>query len=286
MADNFEFPRITVVTPTFNRAEYLEETIRSVVEQNYPELEYIIVDGGSTNPRVLEIIRKYQDRLAWWISERDSGHAEAIRKGFDRATGDILAWLCSDDLYLPGALRIVGETFRDHPEAEVVYGDYWHIDLYGNKLAEFAALPYCRLVMFGGNNLQQPAAFWRRELYQRVGGQLGGERLEYNVYEPQVELFARFVKASARFVRANFALTAMRVHPKQVTATDFANARRHSLRAMRQAYPYLSLPGIYQAIKCAMRIRQASYYLLSGRRRYLIDALRRRIALPAARRLG
>src|ERR1044071_5583992 len=113
--------KITVVTPSFNQAKYLETTLRSVHEQDYPCVEHIVMDGGSTDGSV-EILRKYSAHLAYWCSEKDRGQADAIAKGFQRATGDILCWLNSDDVFLPGALRAVSEYFTRHPEAEVVCG--------------------------------------------------------------------------------------------------------------------------------------------------------------------
>src|ERR1051325_5944309 len=105
-------PKISIVTPSFNQGIYLEETIRSVLDQNYPNLEYIVIDGGSTDDTV-EIIQRHQRHLAYWVSEKDSGAADAIAKGFRRSTGSILAYLNSDDTYLPGALHTVARVFTE-----------------------------------------------------------------------------------------------------------------------------------------------------------------------------
>src|SRR5579864_2747619 len=110
-----EYPPITVVTPSLNQAEFLEETIRSVLDQNYPNLEYIICDGGSSDNSV-EIIKRYQDRLAWWVSEKDQGQSNAINKGFSKASGDLLGYINSDDTLAPGALMAAAEAYRQGHE--------------------------------------------------------------------------------------------------------------------------------------------------------------------------
>jgi len=124
---NGDWPKISVVTPSFNQGRYIEATIKSVVEQGYPNLEYLIMDGGSTDGTV-EIIEKYSDQLTYWVSEPDEGQTDALIKGFDRASGDILCWLCSDDLFEARTLQEVAETFVEHPDWEVVYGDSFWID--------------------------------------------------------------------------------------------------------------------------------------------------------------
>lgn len=116
------WPRISIVTPSYNQAEFLERTIFSVLNQNYPKLEYIIIDGGSTDGSV-EIIKKYDKYLTFWVSEKDNGQADAIRKGFARATGEILAWINSDDTYLPGTFLKVAKAFIKNPKVDLIFGN-------------------------------------------------------------------------------------------------------------------------------------------------------------------
>ena len=103
MSTSSNFPKVSIITPSYNQGRFLEASILSVLEQDYPNLEYIVVDGGSKDESV-EIIKKYQERLSWWVSEKDKGHADALNKGFSHATGEILAWLNSDDIYFPSAV--------------------------------------------------------------------------------------------------------------------------------------------------------------------------------------
>ena len=158
-------PKISVVTPSFNQASFLEETIQSVLSQGYPDLEYIVMDGGSTDGSA-EIIRKYADRLADWKSAKDGGQADAIRTGFARATGEILCWLNSDDTIAPGTLRRVGEFFAAHPDVDLVYGDLNLVDAEGKRL--YTARPLLRLGILVYENpfIPQQGMFWRRSLYE------------------------------------------------------------------------------------------------------------------------
>jgi len=131
-------PLVSIVTPSYNQAHYLESTIQSVLEQDYPNLEYIIVDGGSTDGS-LEIIKKYAHRLAWWVSEKDCGQTEAINKGFSHAKGHIYAWLNSDDTYQPGAVSEAVAYMQEHPEIVLLYGDAHYIDEKGKVIGDFPA---------------------------------------------------------------------------------------------------------------------------------------------------
>jgi glycosyltransferase involved in cell wall biosynthesis len=162
-------PLVSIVTPSYNQARYLESTIRSVLEQDYPNLEYIIVDGGSTDSSV-DIIRRYSDRLAWWVSEKDRGQTDAINKGFVHARGEILAWLNSDDTYQPGAVAEAVGLLRDRPEVGLVYGDANFIDENGCVIGCFpAAQTNYRRLRRGYVHIPQQASFWRADLWRKVG---------------------------------------------------------------------------------------------------------------------
>jgi glycosyltransferase involved in cell wall biosynthesis len=160
---------VSIVTPSFNQAHFLEETIRSVLDQDHPSIEYIVVDGGSSDGSV-EIIRRYADRLAFWVSEPDRGQSDALNKGFARSRGEIMAWLCSDDLYAPGAVRRAVETFQAHPRAGLVYGACQKTDALGNVVRMSPTHPFRRAdALRGDTGIAQQAAFWRRQAWEQVG---------------------------------------------------------------------------------------------------------------------
>lgn len=164
------WPKLTVVTPSYNQGLYLEETIRSVLAQDYPNLEYIILDGGSSDDSVA-IIRHYADHLAYWRSAPDNGQASAINEGFQRATGDVLAWLNSDDTYLPGTLMTIGKLFARRLDITLAYGEGWYIDAASERIepCRFVRRRITDTYIANRDPILQPAAFWRRSLWDAAG---------------------------------------------------------------------------------------------------------------------
>ena len=168
MSNGFTWPKISIVTPSLNQAEYLEETIRSVLLQNYPNLEYIIIDGGSTDGSV-EIIKKYEPWLTYWVSEVDRGQSHAINKGFQYSTGEILTWINSDDYYALGTFDIVGTTFA-HNDFLWVAGNCYIIQDNGEIKYHFGK-PTVRMDQWLlHNRYVQPEIFWRRSIWNNVNG--------------------------------------------------------------------------------------------------------------------
>lgn len=168
MSDSLPWPRVSVVTPSFNQGQFIEETIRSVLLQGYPDLEYIIIDGGSGDASV-GIIRKYEPWLAQWVSEPDRGQSDAINKGWRRCRGDILAWLNSDDTYLPGAIRTQVNALCQHPECGIVYGDALHVDENGKTIYTWYGRPYSVIELLRVSIPAQPTVFIRRTVVEKVG---------------------------------------------------------------------------------------------------------------------
>lgn len=191
--------KISVVTVCYNMAQYIEMTIKSVLSQDYPNLEYIIIDGGSTDG-TQQIIEKYKDKLAYYVSEPDNGMYDAINKGFSKATGDIIAWINADDIYMPWTLWTVNEVFSCYPETKWIGGKYAFINENGSFAQIFPktsirnqkdiARGWCRDGILGP--LQQESMFWRKELYI----QSGGLNTSYK-YAGDFELWTRFSEYSS-----------------------------------------------------------------------------------------
>ncbi len=168
MPDGSPWPRASIVTPSYNQGQFLEETIRSVLLQGYPNLEYIVIDGGSTDQSV-EVIQKYERWLAYWVSEPDAGQSEAINKGFAKSSGDLLGWLNSDDRLRPAGLRVLGRFLQERPEVGIVYGDCGLIDAQGSDVGMFPTGEFSLRRHLIVDLIPQPAALFRRRVWELNG---------------------------------------------------------------------------------------------------------------------
>lgn len=265
------YPRVSIVTPSFNQARFLERTILSVLNQKYPNLEYIIIDGGSTDSSV-DIIKKYAPHLAYWVSEPDRGQSDALNKGFSRATGDIVGWQNSDDVYLPGAFLKVAEFFRLHPLVDIVYSNRLDIDEDDRVTGEVRYTPFSRIVyQYDGISISNQSGFWRRELFSKIG------MLDPAVkFAMDYEFFMRAARSkkiqflhikdyfgAARRYETNRTNAMMRTEPfrAEIAAIESKYGKRDMLRLPLKLYALM-----YRAI----------YYCIRGDWDYAFRGVRRR----------
>jgi glycosyltransferase involved in cell wall biosynthesis len=233
-------PVISIVTPSLNQARYLEQAIESVLGQGYPRLEYVICDGGSSDGS-REIIERHSDRLTWWRSEKDEGHYASVNDGFARTSGEVMAWLNSDDRYLPGALRAVGEIFARFPSVD------WLTSLLpvtlneqGVAVGAFHVGGFSRKSFLRGANLprpghyarsfvQQESTFWRRRLWDKAGGALDTGLAHAADYE----LWTRFFQ-HAELVGVEALIGGFRVHDDQRSSLELRNYLSEAESTYRQ----------------------------------------------------
>jgi glycosyltransferase involved in cell wall biosynthesis len=210
---SLSYPRITVITPSFNQARYLESTILSVTTQGYPNLEYIIIDGGSTDGSV-DIIKRYASELAYWISESDNGQSHAINKGLNIATGDWICWQNSDDIFYPLTFFKIAEITKKSPEVDFIIGDINLIDERDNILRDVRYVkPTYRSLLAEGMVLTNQSAFWRRDLQNKVG--LLNQNLHYGF---DYEWFLRLLAVGRSAVHVPFIMGALRLHEETKTS--------------------------------------------------------------------
>jgi GT2 family glycosyltransferase len=223
--------RVSIITPSFDQAAYLEQTLRSVLEQGYPELEYIVIDGGSRDGSA-EIIARYAPRLHYWVSEPDRGQVDAINKGLAKATADIVGYLNSDDLYLPGTLQAVAECFRSRPDCRWLCGEGVEIGL---TAGEGRPVPReiprdAAQAAFFNYRMVQPAVFWRRAIFEK-----------YGPFDPKYsycfdhEFYVRLLAAGERCEPLESVIAAFRLHPTSKTIAE-AGSFEPEIRAIREQY--------------------------------------------------
>jgi glycosyltransferase involved in cell wall biosynthesis len=259
-------PLISIITPSFNQVKFLRQTIESVLSQDYPNLEYIIIDGNSTDGSQ-EIIREYAEKLAYWESIPDRGQTEAINKGFAKANGKYLAWLNSDDVYQPGALSEAVGYLEKNPDVGMVYGDCTYIDAEGRTIGRFPAAQtdYKRLRR-GYVHIPQQASFFRRDLWQKVGP------LDPSFYfAMDYDLWVRLAKEAHLDYLPGHLWASFRLHGDAKTITADAHCWPEMLRVhFREGGRWLS------PIVLKYGLRKIAAPLINWRRRRLFDQKRKR----------
>ena len=264
------YPKISIITPSYNQGQFLEETILSVLNQNYPNLEYIIIDGGSTDNSV-EIIKKYEKYLAYWVSEKDNGQTHAINKGLKRATGDILAYLNSDDIYLPGILVKIAEFFENNPKIDIVYGDCHIINERGElvKKKKEIAFDYLMGCMIGfGIIIIQPSTFFKKGAVGDVG--YFNENLHFVM---DANYWFRCTQKGLRFKHISQFISGFRWHLNSKTKSQLNSIlqqkRKERLRLLESAYNTLAISRIIpfkfsKPIRSTYRLKRVAIKCFKG----------------------
>jgi cellulose synthase/poly-beta-1,6-N-acetylglucosamine synthase-like glycosyltransferase len=246
MSDGRDWPKISIVTPSYNQGQFIEETIRSVLLQGYPNLEYIVIDGGSTD-NSLEIIQKYEPWLRYWISEPDEGQADAIRKGFQRANGDLLAWQNSDDFYQLGAFQRIAEFFLGNLEMVFANGDVNVVNENSQFVRRIYAMRPSAFITanYGQHGWPQQGCFWRKATYEQVGGI--DPSLQFCMDK---ELFIRLVSSGQGRRIHGPPLANFRVH-KQAKSASLANVAQRETVEIIEKYgqqKWVSRPRLMHAL--------------------------------------
>jgi len=261
------WPKMTIVTPSYNQAVFLERTILSVLNQNYPNVKYIIIDGGSDDGSV-EIIKKYKKYLNFWVSERDKGQSDAINKGFLKSEEGILAWLNSDDIYVPGALISVGEYFKkNHSGVDVLYGDAVQIDASDTIIKIVKDVPFSKnAFMYWGNDISQSSAFFRKEVFFNSG--MLRDDLHYGM---DYDLWFRLAKSGAMFVHIPRTLAGCRIHPLAKTVRTNVH---HITPRLKLEILGIRERGIrYKSFSYLYRLRRLLLFLVQGDIPYITNRI-------------
>lgn len=226
-----DFPCISMVTPSFNQAQFIGETIQSVLKQSYPCLEYVVQDACSTDGTA-EVLQAFVGKGMDIRIEPDTGQADALNKGFSRTTGEVMGYLNSDDLLMPGCLDFVGRFFRDHPSVDVIYGNRLIVDESGHEIGRWILPGHDSHVLRFVDYVPQESMFWRRRIWDRVGAQMNGN-LQFAL---DWDLVLRFMDAGAVFIHLPDLFGIFRVHGDQKTQTYFLERGVQEMADLRSRY--------------------------------------------------
>jgi carbamoyltransferase len=222
-------PKISIVTPSFRQGEFIERTIKSVLDQSYSNLEYFVQDGGSEDS-TKEILEKYSDLLTGWESKSDNGQTHAINLGFAKTTGEIMAWLNSDDIILPGTLNYVADYFNNHPEVDVVYGNRLQIDINDKEIGRWVMPAHDNEILSWADFIPQETLYWRRSIWEKVDEKVD----ESFSFAMDWDLLVRLRDAGARFARLPRFLGGFRIHPQQKTSAEMTDVGTQEMNRIRQ----------------------------------------------------
>lgn len=267
---NTEKLLFSVVTPSYNQGDFIKETIDSIKKQDYGNIEHIIIDGKSTD-NTLDILKSYGDSITW-ISEEDNGQTDAINKGLKLTNGDIVAYLNSDDIYLPGTISHVVKMFNNNPEVEFIYGDFHAIDADSNIIDKIKTIPFdSNILLYDANFISQPASFYRKSLIDKIG--LFDDKLHYLM---DYEFFLRAAKRKINFKLAKRYLSAIRYHGncKTLTGAEPWAEERRSLKILYSRH-HTRYPSAQTLLKIIYRAKRYILLLLRGR----LDFTNRKLAM-------
>ena len=269
--------RVSIITPSLNQGRFIGETLQSVKDQDYPGIEHIVIDGGSTDGTI-DTLRRYEGvyNLAW-TSEPDGGQAHAINKGFRKAGGDVLAYLDSDDLYLPGTVSMVVGFLDAHRDVDCVYGDIVHIDESGGRLNTVKSIPFqFETLLYGGSLIAEPSFFFRRRVLEEAG--YLDESLSYQM---DYEFFLRAASRKMKFANIPAVLALFRLHPGSKTMAAKKVFFKDDVM-IKSRYRRAPLPLGEKADRCWLGALKKAYRLKA----FLIRAATRGQFMPFATRMA
>jgi glycosyltransferase involved in cell wall biosynthesis len=273
LVDSQEWPTVSIIIPSFQQGRFIEETIRSILLQGYPRIEIIVIDGGSKD-NTIDVLRKYSKWISYWVSEPDNGQSDALNKGLLRATGDVLGWQNSDDIYLPNAfINLIGPLIGEE-KYSLSFGNLFMIDEFGNYIREQKYTKFSKkCLIFEGLNISNQSAIWRKSLQEEVGF------FEKNLtYEMDLDFFLRAAEVG-NFKFINKTTACMRIHQDAKTQHEFSfrAIREGSLIRSKYFERYRMSEKFKSLMKCLCLFRRMGFYILQGDFKYIFYGMGRRI---------